>query len=501
MRSVYFLERRLNKARIMHLSSLANQSGLYNVTTNFQDAEVILASDSNGDEILDFLIKKKKMSLQTIRSKSFPKFVGMSWFFTCIKEKSLVPISTNELVPSYAETTSCTVLGEKRTAIDKVFESQIPNKIKIQESASKSVAKYACQMAAALNHKNKKFCDALELLELHAMYRGDQNADARALAFRRGSASLKSCGKEILDAKDLINLQYIGQTYSSKAGHCKKVILEILSEGYSEEVEDVIHSEFFQTMKRFCGIFGVGPVTARKWYYDLHLRTIEDVKVSKLNLTQDQQYGLQHYEDLNTPVTIDEANYVLHLVENTCKDINKNLSVTITGGFRRGKSEGHDIDLLICQPSCVKMKVLNKILDHLQEHFIYTDKKTTFTEENVHTYSKHTTMDHFEKCFSIFKFKNEWLKPVSDVAKPWKAIRVDFVVIPEKQFAFALLGWTGTKHFEREIRRYARAEKQIVLTSHGMHSLETKEPILASSEREIFDKLDLIYREPSERCF
>jgi len=34
------------------------------------------------------------------------------------------------------------------------------------------------------------------------------------------------------------------------------------------------------------------------------------------------------------------------------------------------------------------------------------------------------------------------------------------------------------QHFEREIRRYARTEKQMILTSHGMHSLDSVGPVL-----------------------
>lgn len=85
-------------------------------------------------------------------------------------------------------------------------------------------------------------------------------------------------------------------------------------------------------------------------------------------------------------------------------------------------------------------------------------------------------MDRFERCFSIFKLDTgEGTRateaseesdgedagapeadpaPGSQVlsddeqnpgAKPWRAVRVDLVVSPISQFAFALLGWTGSK--------------------------------------------------------
>lgn len=87
-----------------------------------------------------------------------------------------------------------------------------------------------------------------------------------------------------------------------------------------------------------------------------------------------------------------------------------------------------------------------------------------------------SNMDRFERCFSIFKLDTgEGTRateasgesggeaagapeadpaPGSQVlsdgeqnpgAKPWRAVRVDLVVSPISQFAFALLGWTGSK--------------------------------------------------------
>lgn len=83
-------------------------------------------------------------------------------------------------------------------------------------------------------------------------------------------------------------------------------------------------------------------------------------------------------------------------------------------------------------------------------------------------------MDRFERCFSIFKLDTgEGTTEASEEsggeapgapeadpvlgsqaasdgeqnqgAKLWRAVRVDLVVSPISQFAFALLGWTGSK--------------------------------------------------------
>lgn len=58
-------------------------------------------------------------------------------------------------------------------------------------------------------------------------------------------------------------------------------------------------------------------------------------------------------------------------------------------------------------------------------------------------------MDHFEKCFAIIKLNKKLVKcdgqEESAGGKDWKAIRVDLVVPPVDNFAFALLGWSGSR--------------------------------------------------------
>uniref|UniRef100_H2ZGS9 DNA-directed DNA polymerase X domain-containing protein n=1 Tax=Ciona savignyi TaxID=51511 RepID=H2ZGS9_CIOSA len=160
-------------------------------------------------------------------------------------------------------------------------------------------------------------------------------------------------------------------------------------------------------MKIFCGIFGVGPSTARKWFYDLNLRTLEDIKTKKLTLTKDQTLGLRYHEDLNKPLLLEEANHIAKLVRETCTALRSGCTVTVVGGFRRGKDKGHDLDLIISHPiEGNEEGMLAMVLEKLDEHFIYTEKKASNTKRQTSLESR-STMDHFEKCFSIFKYRHE----------------------------------------------------------------------------------------------
>lgn len=64
-------------------------------------------------------------------------------------------------------------------------------------------------------------------------------------------------------------------------------------------------------------------------------------------------------------------------------------------------------------------------------------------------------LDHFQKSFLILKLlkkevkvekprDNSRTRPEDTDLRDWKAVRVDLVISPHEQYAFALLGWTGS---------------------------------------------------------
>lgn len=79
--------------------------------------------------------------------------------------------------------------------------------------------------------------------------------------------------------------------------------------------------------------------------------------------------------------------------------------------------------------------------------------------------------------------------------------RVDIIIIPEKEWGFALLGWTGSKHFEQSIRQFAKDKKGWSLNNHGFFDTNGHRlPIECTTEEQVFDVIGLPYRPPSERC-
>lgn len=70
--------------------------------------------------------------------------------------------------------------------------------------------------------------------------------------------------------------------------------------------------------------------------------------------------------------------------------------------------------------------------------------------------------------------------------------RVDLVVSPWNRFGSAILGWTGSTVFERDLRRFANT-KGMRFDSGGLIRLDNWEEIETVSEQDVFDRLGLAF--------
>ncbi|XP_037006143.2 DNA-directed DNA/RNA polymerase mu isoform X4 [Artibeus jamaicensis] len=282
---------------------------------------------------------------------------------------------------------------------------------------------------------------------------------------------------------------------STPLTHHNTSLWELLDRGVCEEVERVRLSERYQSMKQlFTQIFGVGVRTADRWYRE-GLRTLDDIQGQVQRLTEQQKAGLQHHQDLCTPVQRPDAEALQQVVETAVAQALPGATVTLAGGFRRGKLQGHDVDLLITHPQeGQEAGLLPRVLCSLKQQglVLYQQHQLSRSRDPTHLTQRSHTMDTFERSFCIFRLPRP-------PGAAWKAVRVDLVVAPISQFPFALLGWTGSKHFERELRQFSRKEKGLWLNSHGLFDPEQKTLFRAAAEEDIFRHLGLAYLPPEQR--
>ncbi|XP_063582079.1 DNA-directed DNA/RNA polymerase mu isoform X14 [Pongo abelii] len=335
-----------------------------------------------------------------------------------------------------------------------------------------------------------------EALETLAEAAGFEGSEGRLLTFCRAASVLKALPSPVTTLSQLQGLPHLGE-------HSSRVVQELLEHGVCEEVERVRHSERYQTMKLFTQIFGVGVRTADRWYRE-GLRTLDDLREQPQKLTQQQKAGLQHHRDLSTPVLRSDVDALQQAVEEAVGQVLPGATVTLTGGFRRGKLQGHDVDFLISHPKeGQEAGLLPRVMRCLQDQgLILYHQHQHSSWESPTCLAQQSHMDAFERSFCIFRLPQPPGAAVGGSTRPcpsWKAVRVDLVVAPISQFHFALLGWTGSKLFQRELRRFSRKEKGLWLNSHGLFDPEQKTFFHAASEEDIFRHLGLEYLPPEQR--
>ncbi|EPQ19719.1 DNA nucleotidylexotransferase [Myotis brandtii] len=309
--------------------------------------------------------------------------------------------------------------------------------------------------------------DAFEVLAENCEFRENEGS---CLAFMRAASVLKSLPFTIISMKDTEGIPCLGDKV-------KSIIEEIIEDGESSEVKAVLNDERYQSFKLFTSVFGVGLKTSEKWFR-MGFRTLSKIRSDKtLKFTRMQKAGFLYYEDLVSCVTKAEAEAVGVLVKEAVWAFLPDAFVTVTGGFRRGKKIGHDVDFLITSPGSTEeeeQQLLPKVINLWERKglLLYYDLVESTFEKFKLPSRKVDALDHFQKCFLILKLHHQRVdggKSSQQEGKTWKAIRVDLVMCPYERRAFALLGWTGSRQFERDLRRYATHERKMMLDNHALY--------------------------------
>uniref|UniRef100_A0A8D1EMU2 DNA nucleotidylexotransferase n=2 Tax=Sus scrofa TaxID=9823 RepID=A0A8D1EMU2_PIG len=339
--------------------------------------------------------------------------------------------------------------------------------------------------------------DAFEVLAENYEFRENETF---CLAFMRAASVLKSLPFTIISMKDTEGIPCLGDKV-------KCVIEEIIEDGESSEVKAVLNDERYQSFKLFTSVFGVGLKTSERWFR-MGFRSLSKIRSDKtLKFTRMQKAGFLYYEDLVSCVTRAEAEAVGVLVKEAVQAFLPDAFVTMTGGFRRGKKMGHDVDFLITSPGSTddeEQQLLPKVVNLWEREglLLYCDLVESTLEKSKLPSRNVDALDHFQKCFLILKLHHQRVDSgmsSQQEGKTWKAIRVDLVMCPYELRAFALLGWTGSRQFERDLRRYATHERKMILDNHALYDKTKRIFLKAESEEEIFAHLGLDYLEPWER--
>ncbi|XP_004616436.2 DNA nucleotidylexotransferase [Sorex araneus] len=472
---LFILEKKMGATRRTFLMELARRKGFQVEDELSESVTHLVAENNSGSDVWEWLQD------HNMKVSSRLEILDVSWLIECMRAGKPV-----ELTGKYQLTV------RRNNSVDPNAGPQ-----KTPLPAVKNISQYACQRRTTLNNHNRIFTDAFDIMAENFEFRENEMT---CLAFMRASSVLKSLPFTILCIKDIQGIPCLGDKV-------KSIIEEIIEDGESSEVKAVLNDERYQSFKLFTSVFGVGLKTSEKWFR-MGYRTLSKIRADKtLKFTSMQKAGFLYYEDLVSCVTRAEAEAISVLVKETVRTFLPDAFITITGGFRRGKQTGHDVDFLITSPGTTEEEenqLLPKVINVWERKglLLYYDFVESTFEKFKTPSRKVDALDHFPKCFLIFKLHHQRVDDAQaswQEGKAWKAIRVDLVVCPYECRAFALLGWTGSRQFERDLRRYATHERKMMLDNHALYDKKKRIFLKAESEEDIFAHLGLDYIDPWER--
>ncbi|XP_017370834.2 DNA-directed DNA/RNA polymerase mu isoform X1 [Cebus imitator] len=490
--AIYLVEPHMGRSRRAFLTRLARSKGFRVLDSCSSEVTHVVMEQTSAEEAISW--QERRMAAAPPGC-SPPALLDISWFTESLAAGQPVPVECRHRLEAFLphQVDDMATLSRMTHGSAGACPQDAVARPGKGPPSPVWIPTYACQRSTPLTHHNTSLTEALETLAEAAGFEG---SEGRHLAFCRAASVLKALPSPVTTLSQLQGLPQLGE-------HSSRVVQELLEHGVCEEVERVQGSERYQTMKLFTQVFGVGVRTADRWYRE-GLRTLDDLQEQPQKLTQQQKAGLQHHQDLSTPVLRSDVDALQQAVEEAVGQAMPGATVTLTGGFRRGKLQGHDVDFLITHPKeGQEAGLLPRVMHRLQDQglILYHQHQHSRWESPARL-AQQSHMDAFERSFCIFRLPQP--PGAAMGASPrscpsWKAVRVDLVVVPISQFPFALLGWTGSKLFQRELRRFSRKEKGLWLNSHGLFDPEQKMFFHAASEEDIFRHLGLEYLPPEQR--
>ena len=314
---------------------------------------------------------------------------------------------------------------------------------------------------------NETIVDVLGRLATMMTKKGDY---IRSRAYTKAQDTVLSITTDITDIDQLKGKPNIGPT-----------ILEKLKEYVSTGTLRLFEREKDNPEYILSEVYGIGPKKAHELVAEKGVRSIVDLRARQDELLNEtQKMGLHYYEDILEKVPRSEID-----VYNTQfgKAFDKSLAshptqtssnYEIVGSYRRGATVSGDIDVIVTS--------------NVPAVFVSFVDALISAKIIIEVLSRGKT-----KCLVIARL------PGHKVAR-----RVDFMFTSPEEYPFAVLYFTGSKGFNTVMRGHA-LKRGLSLNEHGLYKKlpgkekEEKIDTVFRTERDIFDHLHLVYKNPVDR--
>ncbi|TDZ29575.1 DNA polymerase lambda [Colletotrichum spinosum] len=116
------------------------------------------------------------------------------------------------------------------------------------------------------------------------------------------------------------------------------------------EVDEAHADPKLSVLQAFYDIWGVGDATARD-FYNKGWRDLDDViEFGWQSLSRAQQIGVKFYDEFKLKIQRDEVEAIAEDILKHARNFSPDFQMVIVGGYRRGKQDSGDVDVIISHP-------------------------------------------------------------------------------------------------------------------------------------------------------
>ncbi|KAG5985332.1 hypothetical protein E4U55_005416 [Claviceps digitariae] len=245
------------------------------------------------------------------------------------------------------------------------------------------------------------------------------------------------------------------------------------------------------------------------------------------SLSRVQQIGLKYYSDFQKKISRQEVQDIAELILVHARRIDPGFEMVIVGGYRRGKKENGDVDVVLSHREEARtLNMVTKLVLSLESAGLITHTLSIYTSNSERGQQplpwRGQVSGHASGFDTLDKAMVVWQNKQHSVAALHR--RVDIIVSPWKTVGCALIGWSGGNTFQRDLRQYCKQQRGLKFDSSGIRrrsdgkwidfegSRAAREhvaverddrsaaPDMDIAEKRVFDGLDLKWLPATERC-
>ncbi|KAI7004529.1 DNA polymerase beta-like protein, partial [Hortaea werneckii] len=380
----------------------------------------------------------------------------------------------------------------------------------------KAGIKYVCQRSTPRESPNNDFISQLKKIRTARLLTNDEIG---VRAYSTSIAALAAYPHRIQSPREIIALPGCDAKIAN-------LFVEATNTGTIQAVRDLETDPDLQILSHFYHVWGVGATTARDFYFSRGWKDLDDiVEYGWSSLSRVQQIGVKYYEEFLDPIPRDEVARIAGVIhDHAVKVRDAGIQSLLVGGYRRGKAECGDVDIIVSHPEEKQTEdLITDLVSSLEEeewitHTLLLSLQSTQRGQQTlpfrHSSSSkggsgggatgsHSGFDTLDKALVV------WQDPVWEEGKPSGTSafgsvsasvsadhddkknknqskkkknpnihrRVDIIIAPWRSVGCAVLSWSGETTFQRDLRRYCKDVKGWKFDSSGIRQYGTGEVV------------------------